>query len=56
MAVYRTAAAQLFGKPVTVHLYYLRFNESVIADTDLDEILSSRVLPPGWDDGEQLGP
>ena len=56
MAVYRTAAAQLFGKPVTVHLYYLRFNESVIVDTDLDEILSSPVLPPGWDDGEQPGP
>ncbi len=56
MAVYRTAAQHLFGPEVSVsvHLFYLRFRESVDMQADLDDILSSGDLPADWDVGVQF--
>ncbi|MFP4151835.1 MAG: UvrD-helicase domain-containing protein [Alkalispirochaeta sp.] len=51
MAVYRRAAEELYGKPGTVHLFYLRTGEAVRIDADLNTLLPEIDLSEVYDDG-----
>jgi hypothetical protein len=56
MAVYRRAAEELYGKPGSVHLFYLRTGEAIYVDAELEELLREIDLSEVDDDGVSFSP